>query len=264
MSDQLDAEVQPTVTVDVETTETETVEAQTDQTSETVSDSGENHEEKPIFTPEQKAIAAKAFEAREARRENEDLKKQIEGLKSQQPGDARPIVPELSEFPASEELASWQSATTDALTWDNTQKSQKEDAYNAQVTVQNQRLADQTKIDNDFVATANTAGIGLEDLRLANDFIISSGVDPVLQQAMKQDPDGGAMYLHLTRNPESMQAMLGATLLNVSTVYADIKAKASTLKPKASNAPPPPTDVKSSGPTSETDPLLEGITITTS
>lgn len=234
MSDQLEAEVQETVELD-----TETVDLQTDQTSETVSDTGENQENKPTFTPEQKATADYAFKMREAKREAEDLRQQL--AKAQQPaGDNfRPNVPELPEFPDSEELAVWQKATTDALVWDNQQKSQQDAAYTAQVTAQNQQIESQAKLDNDFVATSTQAGIKFDDLNLANNIVQNSGIDPVIQQAMKMDKDGGMMYLHLATNPESMQAMLGANLLTIGTVYADIKAKAATLKPKQSETPSP-------------------------
>lgn len=238
MSDQPEAEVQETV----EDVTIETVEAQTDQTSETVSDSEEKHEEKheekSTFTPEQKAAAEYAFKAREAKRENEELKRQL--AQAQQPESVdRPVVSELSEFPEEEEITAFKEATKQAAIWDYQQEQQKEADYNAQVTAQNQQAEQLNTLRNDFVTNATTAGIKLEDLQTAGNVVTNYGLNPTITQAMMQDKEGGLMLLHLATDPQSIEALNGANMLTLGTVYADIKAKAAALKPKQSEAPPP-------------------------
>jgi len=260
MTDQLEAEVQDTVVEEVETTETETVEAQTDQASETVSDSGENHEEKQIFTPEQKATAGYAFEARKAKRENEELRQQL--AEAQQPvSNDRPVVPELGEYPDSEELATWQSATTDALAWDNTQKSQQEADYQAQITAQNDNAAVLTKLRGDFERNATTAGIKQEDLEMAITIVEAQGINPYVAQTMMRDKDGGSVLLYLTNDMSSTIALNGAINdpLAFAEVYNAIRAKAAKLKPKQTAAPQPAEILNGAGSPEKKHPALEGV-----
>jgi hypothetical protein len=237
MTDQLEAEVQETVVTDdviIESTE----EAQTETTSETVSDSEEKHEEKSTFTPEQKATAEYAFKAREAKRENEELKRQL--AEANQPKSVdRPAVPELQEFPEPEEIAARDKATQQAAVWDYQQEQQKEADYNAQVTAQNQQAEAANKLRSDFVTNSTQAGIKLEDLQIAGNVVDAHGLSPAIAQAIMADKEGGLALLHLATNPADIQVLNGANALTLGTIYADIKAKAAALKPKQSEAPPP-------------------------
>jgi len=238
MSDQLDAEVQETIQFDAEVAEVEQEEAQTDQTSETVSDNAEKHEEKSTFTPEQKAAAEYAFKAREAKRENEELKRQL--AEANQPkSEGRPAVPELQEFPEAEEVAAFQEATKQAAIWDYQQEQQKEADYNAQITAQNQQAAAVNKLRDDFVTNSTQAGIKLEDLQIAGNVVDSHGLNPAIAQAIMSDKEGGLALLHLATNPADIQALNGANALTLGTIYDGIKAKSAALKPKQSDTPPP-------------------------
>lgn len=238
MTDQLEAEAQETVTVNVESTETETVEATTDQTSETVSDSGDNHENKPMFSPEQKAAASEAFKAREAKRENEELKRQL--AEAQQPkSEGRPEVPEIDDYSSEEDIKAFSEATKKAAVWEYQQEQLKEADYTAQVTAQNQQAEAETKLRNDFVTNSTQAGIKLEDLQIAGNVVDAHGLNPQIAQAIMSDKEGGIALLHLATNPADIQALNGANALTLGTIYADIKAKAAKLKPKQSETPSP-------------------------
>jgi len=165
MSDQLEAEVQETVVTDDVTIES-TVEAQTETTSDTVSDSEEKHEEKSTFTPEQKATAGYAFEARQAKRENEELRQQL--AEAQQPESVeRPAVPEIDDYSSEDEIKAFGEATRQAAVWDYQQEQQKAAEYQAQVAAQNQQQEQSNKLRNEFITNATTAGIKLEDLQTA-------------------------------------------------------------------------------------------------
>jgi hypothetical protein len=235
MSDQLEAEVQETLELD---TPIEEVEAHTDTTSDTVSDSEEKHEEKSTFTPEQKATADYAFKARETKRENDELKRQL--AEAQQPVvNDRPAVTELSEYPEPEEIQAFQKATQDAAVWDYQQTQQQEADYNAQVTAQTQQAEQTQKLRTDFVANSTAAGIKLEDLQTAGNVVESYGLNPQIAQSIMADSDGGLVLLQLATNPNDIAALNNANMLTLGTLYADIKAKSANLKPKQSAAPAP-------------------------
>jgi len=257
MSDQLEAEVQETVEV-VENTET--VEAQTDQTSETVSDSGENHEEKPMFSPEQRAAADYAFKAREAKRENEELKRQIAEANQKSGEIQRPEVQELPEYPEPEEIQAFQKATQDAAVWDYQQQQQREASYQATITAQTQQAQEHDNLRNEFVKNSTSAGIKLEDLQMAGNIVDSQGLNPAIAQAMMGDKDGGVVLLHLATDQAAIQALNGANALTLATVYNDIKAKAAALKPKKSGAPLPAEILNGAGSPEKKHPALEGVT----
>ena len=119
------------------------------------------------------------------------------------------------------------------------QKQQKEAAYQAQITAQNDQVAAQTKLRDDFVTTSTQSGIKLEDLQIAGNVVDSYGLNPQIAQAMMADKEGGLVLLHLATDPASIQALNGANALTLGTIYADIKAKAAKLKPKQTEAPQP-------------------------
>ena len=253
MSDQLEAEVLDTVEPVIET-----VEAQTDNTSDTVSDSAEQHEEKSPFSAEQKAAAEYAFKAREAKRENEELKRKLAEV--QQPVvDDRPAVPDLPEYPEQAEIQAFQQATQNAAVWDYQQKQTQEAEYNAQVAAQNQQVEQVQKLRADFVTNSTAAGIQIEDLQTAGNVVENYGLSPQIAQSIMADKDGGLVLLQLATNPADIQALNNANMLTLGTLYADIKAKSANLKPKQSNAPPPAETLDGAGAPS-TNPALEGVT----
>ena len=218
--------------------------AQTEQDipSDTVSDNAEKHEEKSVFSPEQKAAALAAFEAREVKRqakqETEALQRELDELKASKP-TGRPAIPELPEFPEEEEKAAFKEAVKQAAIWDYQQEQQKEADYNAQITAQNQQAEAVNKLRDDFVTNSTQAGIKLEDLQIAGNVVDSHGLNPAIAQAIMSDKEGGLALLHLATNPADIQALNGANALTLGTIYDGIKAKSAALKPKQSDAPPP-------------------------
>lgn len=252
MNDQPEAEVLDVVEDVVETTE-----VQTDNTSETVSDSGESHEEKPTFSPEQKAAADYAFKAREAKREAEELRKQLE--EAQKPKDeGKPVIPEIDDYASAEEIKARDEAIKRAALWDYQQEQQKEADYQAQVTAQTRQQEEITKVRNDFVTNSTKAGIKLEDLQVAGNVVDAHGLNPVIAQAIMSDKEGGLALLHLATNPADIQALNNANALTLGTIYTDIKSKAAELKPKQADTPKPPEVIDGAGAPS-TNPALDGV-----
>jgi hypothetical protein len=223
MSDQLE----------VEAVETEAVEQLTDESSETVS------EEAPQFTPEQHAAATNAFKAREAKREAEQLRKELDALKNKAPEQTQPVIPVLPDYPEPEELAEYTRKVQESARFEERQafelKQQQNAAYQGQLDAR-KREEDLRKT---FVDNSTKQGVKLEDLQTAANLVDSYGLSPQITQAMLADKDGGLMLLQLSTNPQAIQDLNNANVLTLGTIYADIKAKSAALKPKTSSAPHP-------------------------
>lgn len=227
MSDQLE----------VEAVTTKVVAPLTEDNADTVA-AGEETHEKPTFSPEQHAAAANAFKAREAKRETEELRKQLEELKRPAQSQA-PVVPVLPEYAEPEEVAEYtrqvQAAATYKAQQDFNEQQQQNTAQQAQLAEgqrqENQRLA--------FLDNSKKQGINAEDLQTAASLVDSYGLNNDITQALLDDKDGGLILLHLSTNPQGITDLNNANVLTLGSVYSGIKEASAALRPKTSNAPPP-------------------------
>ena len=233
-------------------------EAQTEvPPSETVSEP-EAEQEKPVVSPEQKAAAENAFKAREAKRETEAVRRELESLKAQIPKETRPDVPELQEFADAEEMQAWQTANTEAIRYDERQRVI---AETQQAVQQQQAQAEQVAFNEKVQAYSSNAeklGVKPEELQQAGG-LVSPYLRQDLVQAVLDDEDGPLVTVFLSANPEAIDSLNNANMLSIGQIYADIKAKAATLKPKQSQAPEP-AEVLTGGGAPKKDTGPEGAT----
>ena len=231
MTDQQLAEAQDSVVID---------EAQTEvTTSETVSDSGENHDKQHEVSPEQKAAAEQAFKAREAKREAQALREENAKLKAQIPEETRPEVPSLNEYPEPEELRAWQTANADAIRFDERQKviaEANQAGLDKQAYDEHQAL---TKRVQSYSSNAAKLGVKPEELQQAGG-LVTPYMRQDLIESVLDDEDGPLITMFLSVNPEAIDSLNNASMLSIGQIYSDIKAKAAGLKPKQSKAPEPP------------------------
>lgn len=211
---------------------------QTEIDSETVSDTGENQEQKPTVSPEQNAAAEQAFKAREAKREAQALREENAALKAQIPVEARPTVPELDEFASAEDMQAWKTATEKQAKFDSGQELLLEKQQAEQNRLAQDEQAALLKKGKTYSSNATKLGVTPEELQLAGK-VVATYLRPDLANAVLGDEIGPLISNYLSVNPEAIDSLNNADMLGVGPIFAEIKAKAAELKPKQSQAPEP-------------------------
>jgi len=231
MTDQQLAEAPDSIVID---------EAQTEYLpSETVSDTGENQEQKLEVSPEQKAAAEQAFKAREAKREAQALREENARLKAQMPEETRPNVPELDEYADAEQLKKWQQANAEAVRYDERQRIAAEAREAEQVRREYEEQAERNKKAQNYTLHAVKLGVKPEELQQAGGLVGSYLRSDIAEEVLGDD-HGPLITIYLSVNPEAIDSLNNASMMSVGQIYSDIRSKAAALKPKQSNAPEPP------------------------
>jgi hypothetical protein len=127
----------------------------------------------------------------------------------------------------------------------------------AEYDAQQERIAaDQKRQDDAKVAESNTReqeqiatfdknmvtlGLNPIEVKAAADTILGYGISDGLSDFILEDPDGPLLVQYLKDNPVELESMNSMSTLSLyNHINADVRAKASLLKPKTSNAPNPP------------------------
>ena len=255
MSDSVIADT-PEVTEDV-VLDSET-EVNADLSSDTASDSGENHEENQPQEDVQQLKAAAAFQTRQAKR----LQTELDELKNKQPEVIRPDVPPMpDEF--DDDFQSKLQARDDAI---RLQAEHDAGVKFAETQLQEAQLRQQTEDQaalavkvQAYSSNATKLGITPQDLQTAGGIVGQYGLREDVATALLDDDEGALVTLYLASNPLAIENLNGANMLSIGQVYADIKSKASALKPKQSDAPPPVELLNGGGQLEQKHPALEGV-----
>jgi hypothetical protein len=211
----------------------------------------------------QKAINKKHWQVKEAERKNADLQRQVDELKAG--AQAPSVAPNVPDIPDPLELTDdefrLQMQERDRLFQENaryevnTQRQQEE--------AQREQLAAQDKIRSDFASKATGLGLNAEDVLRQTAEVVGYGVSDAVAEMIATEADGPLLASYLRQHPNELDALRGMTTVaqQVSHMANTVRQGAESLKPKTSNAPPPPTDISAGGSLNEVDPLLEGLTI---
>lgn len=244
------------------------------QAAELAPASETEHEKTPVDSEysegAKKAINKKHWQAEEAKRETAALRAELDQLKAGsvaatvEPKD----VPVIDENLYGEELTAAlqerdaivvQNAeiSADARFNEKQQQSQYEESLR-------QQQATAKEMYNDFLGKAVEQGFEAEEVSSAATDISQYGVSDAVAGMIVADADGGAMAMYLRQNPQELQNLQTMPVhMQVTHMNNVIRQGAESIKPKTSNAPPPPTDITAGGPLTTVDPLLEGATFNT-
>lgn len=194
----------------------------------------------------QKLIAEKAFKEREAKRQAEDAKRELEELRraSAPKAPSAPSAPDRWSYDsdedfneALEEYVNKKAEVTAYETQKRMQEDQQAEALRQQHMQQQQALSEKAQA---YSSRAKDLGVSAEELQQAGSMIQAFGIRDDVVAAILEDADGPLITKYLASNPQSIDALNGSTWLNGQEVFNRIKQNASGLKPKTSAAPPPP------------------------
>jgi len=237
--------------------------------TEELAPSTEAEQQTPQETPEekaQKAINKQHFKYQQQKRENEKVqaelaaaKKQLEELQ-RTPEPQVPPRPDPFDAGFEEQLAVREAAIAAKAKYDYEQRlAHDEQTRIAQEAQQAQEKALQDKVHS-YSDNARKLGVDPIALQQAGQAVQQHGIPDKVSLAILEDSEGALMTQYLAANPNEIYEMHGMTDWQMYNKVSEIKAKASQLKPKTTNAPPP-ADTLSGNSTGELqDPLIQGAT----
>lgn len=195
--------------------------------------------------------AKKAFETREAKRETDDLRRQLEETKAKIPQQVAPVVPDLPD-PYDDDY------TIRVTERDNAIRASAQFDANARLQHEQQQLtqqAAQQKVQDAYTKTvgtysdrAKTLGMTQEELQVANNTVGQFGIDSNVANFIMQDDQGPLITKYLAENPMEMERLNSLDPMSASVrIATEIKAKASALGNKQRTAPNPAETLQGNG-----------------
>ena len=226
--------------------------AEPEVNSESSTDSGVNHEEKHNGVQERfnKLTADKYTEKRRA----DDLQRQIDDMKSAAP--TAPVVPaesfdapklpddiydedSMRKYYSDSAKYNQQAATKAAQsTYEQQQKNTTEQAAQAK----------RQEVVNKYTSNAVRDGVDMDKLRLAENTVNQSGINPQLIDYIMNDINGAKIVETLHDNPALMHEILSLDPISAGMrIASEVKPLALSKTKNISNAPTPPTEIKGGG-----------------
>ena len=199
-----------------------------------------------------KAINKKHFEAKQAERERDEAlakvaefeKKQQEQLAAQV-GDIPPM-PDAFDDDFDAKVKARDDALLRKAEFDAQQNLYLQQQQFQQQQEQQRRAEEVQKQAANYTDKAKEYGISNEELNKAGNLVASYGVSDDLTMAILSDSEGPLITQYLAANPMEISALNSGNPYIAGAKLAEIKIKASALKPRTSNAPEPATKVQGS------------------
>lgn len=218
--------------------------------SDSSTDSGEYHEQKHNGVQERinKITADKYNEQRRA----DDLQKQLDELKSNQPKaeiKSDLVAPELPDDIYDEDAmrkyyvdnSKYQQEVANHAAASVYERQQSESAKRAQEEKQ-------TEFVKGYVNNAIRDGVDMDKLRLAEQSVNQANINESLARYIMADPNGGKIVEFLHDNPSVLHEIAGMDPISAGMkISNEVKPIVLSKTPKVSNAPTPPTDIRGGG-----------------
>lgn len=223
-------------------------------------DSDAEHEEQPqkaeIDAKQEainKAINKKHFEAQQAKRERDELARKLAEYEEKQREmeaakyDNIPPIPDAFDDDYEAKMAE-----RDKALLAQAQFRAQQEAYNRQQEqLRQQQEAQKYQEFNEQVTKygmrAKELGIPQEELQAAANTVGTLGLSDDLVRHIIADKDGPLIVRYLAANQADGIDLAQANPYSAGAKLIEIKQKASSLKPKKTGAPPPPTDISGKG-----------------
>lgn len=201
---------------------------------------------KPDEVDLQKKIAEKAYKLRVAEREAEALRKRVEALEQASGKQAKPEVPAMPD-PLSmtdEQFRQFQAQRDEAIrqqaAWEAQQTAVRQQREALEVESQKRQEEELAKAGQEYAARATQLGVKPEELQQAGKMVWDYGIPKEIAELIIHDDQGPLMTKYLAANIAELDELVKMPLTRAA-IYLDrvVKQKASSLKPRVSNAPDP-------------------------
>jgi hypothetical protein len=221
--------------------ETENSESNDDE-SDLATDSDTEHEEKPETSQNenvQKVINRKHAEKMEAERRADAAEARLKEFESKQQ-QYEPELPELSDFPDSDEVADYNQKLRARIKWETEQSYNQQEGRRRQQEAANTKQAEFSKKGEAYTERAKSLGVSNSELQAAGQTVASYNLSEDIIMGILDDKEGALITTYLANNPldiENLKALspYKAALYMETTIRPKLKAR----KPKTTNAPKP-------------------------
>lgn len=213
---------------------------------------GDNPVKEPIFSEEgQSVFNAKMAEAKREKREIEQKlaqqQEELDRIRSQQPQETRPNVPEIKDkfdYDSDEEyfraISDRDKAIADGAKFDAKQEVLQQQAQYQQQQALQAEAQEAQKLYVGYLDNAEKNGVGRAKAEESAAALVQFGFnDNGLGRILLAEPDAGLIVPFVASNVDAMDSLTSASLHNVGRVIDSIRAKAAALKPNVTEAPDP-------------------------
>lgn len=223
--------------------------------------SGDNHEKTIKFDADQQkvfedAIAKKVFKQREAERETQRLRRELDEVKARLPQQSRPMIPEspdpfaYSDQEYRQRMAYRDQALVQAAHWDQQQNGLQ---YQEQVRQNDLARKQQEVMVNNIKTYSDRAvklGMKPEELQAAGNKVSQFGIDDSLVRHILNDDQGPLITKYLSQNLQELEDLSEMNPMDAAVrISTVIKAKLAALRPRLNKAPDPLQRMSGSGKT---------------
>ena len=229
---------------------------QPEKASDSTPDSGDNHEEKITFSPEQQAvfdkeIAKKVFKAKEVEREAErkeaEFQAQLRELEAKLPKEQEPEIPDMPDRYAFEDDEQFAKAVQERdekiaakIRFDAQQEAAQAQELKQQQAQREQQQQALVKVAENYDLNAKKLGVTPEELASSGQVLNTYGVSVEIADYILRDDQGPLITKYLASNPQEMDSLFKLSPLEQAARIATvIKPNASNLKPKTTDTPDP-------------------------
>lgn len=196
------------------------------------------------------AIEKKVHKQREAERETERLRIELEETKAKIPQESRPAIPDLPDDPFADDykqqIVARDTAIADAAAFDAREGEAKRLADHQQQEVQKTQVAQLQQVVGEYTKRAGTLGISDAELKAASDVVNMHGISNDLTAHILMDEKGPAITKHLAENPLLIDEVRGMNPMQAA-VFIETKVKPSISGKSSTAAPDPATTLNGGG-----------------
>jgi hypothetical protein len=202
----------------------------------------------------EEALAKKVYKQREAERESERLRRELDEVKARLPKQERPPVYEspdpfaYSDQEYRQRLQYREQSLVQAAQWDaqqNALRYQEQVHQNEQARKQHEVLADTVKT---YADRAVKMGVRREELQAAGNLVAQAGLSEEIVQFILHEEQGALFTKYLADHPSELEELKDLTPTRAAVRLATIiKPKLSALQPKVNRTPDPLVKMSGSG-----------------
>lgn len=208
----------------------------------------------------QKAMAQKAYEAREAQRRAKELEARLAELEAKNK-PAAPVIPSEPD-PYDDDfetkLRERERAIREAAIYEAEQKVLERQRYAQQQAMAQQQQEAINRAGSQFAERAAKIGISEQDMTNAVQSVVGYGLSPEIGRELLIDEDGPAIVSYLASNPLELDSVVRMSPLQAyAHIKSNVRSKAVAVR-KPSKAPEPAQRLSGGGSSEGSSPLLKG------
>jgi hypothetical protein len=252
-----------TETTEAEHNETENSDPEQGEESDLATDSEQEHETKPETSQNenvQKVINRKHAEKMEAERRADAAELRVREFESRQQ-QYEPEIPQLSDFPDSDEVAEYNQKLRVRISWENQQSYNQQEGQRRQQEAYTTKQEDFAKKGETYTERAKSLGVSSKELQAAGQTVASYNLSEDIVMGILDDKQGALITTYLANNPLDIENLKTLSPYKAALyMETTIRPKLLSRKPKTTNAPPPAqrVDGKASDPESRKYPQIKG------